>query len=193
MITVYTVGHSNHPIEKFLGLLTTAGITAIADVRSRPYSRRHPQFNRETLAASLKGQGIAYVFVGQELGARSEDPDCYMNGQVQYERLARTPSFKTGIDRVLNGAKMYRVALMCAEREPLECHRTLLVSRALERCGVRIEHLLADGEIEPQADTLSRLVASLGLDKADLFADGAARIEEACRLQEAKVAYIKEG
>lgn len=192
VITIYTVGHSNHTIEKFLGLLSKAGITAIADVRSRPYSRRHPQFNRETLAGSLKAQGIAYVHVGEELGARSQDPDCYVNGRVQYERLAGSSNFKLGIERVLNGARSYRVALMCAEREPLECHRTLLVSRALERSGVHIEHVLADGSIEPQSQTMARLVASLGLDKADLFADAAARVEEACRLQEARVAYIRE-
>lgn len=192
MSTIYTVGHSNHAIEKFIALLTHAGISAIADVRSRPYSRRYPQFNKEALAGSLKAHGIAYVFVGRELGARSEDPDCYVDGQVQYERLARTALFKSGIERVLNGAASYRLALMCAEREPLDCHRTLLVSRALERRGVQIEHLLADGAIEPQTKTLARLVASFGLDKADLFADASERIEEACRLQERKAAYIRQ-
>jgi uncharacterized protein (DUF488 family) len=189
--TIYSVGHSNHSLEKFIGLLMAAGITAIADVRSRPYSRRHPQFNKEALAASLKRHAIAYVFVGQELGARAEDPECYVNGQVQFERLARTRSFEAGIERVLNGAKAFRVAIMCAEREPLDCHRTLLVSRALERSGARIEHLLADGRIESQADTLARLVTSLGLDKADLFADRAERVEEACRLHAPKIAYIR--
>ena len=113
---LYTVGHSNHPIEKFIGLLTANGINAVADVRSRPFSRRHPQFNKERLAAQLAQHGIAYVFLGKELGARSEDPACYEDGKVQYPRLAATAAFKTGIERVLAGAEKFRLALMCAEK-----------------------------------------------------------------------------
>lgn len=127
MTTLYTVGHSNHSFEKFISLLTANGVTAVADVRSRPFSRRHPQFNEERLAAALAQQGIAYVFLGRELGARPEDPSCYENGKVQYERLSATPAFKAGIERALAGAEKFRVALMCAEKEPLDCHRTLLV------------------------------------------------------------------
>jgi uncharacterized protein (DUF488 family) len=191
LITLYTVGHSNHPIEKFVGLLTAHGIGAVADVRSRPFSRRHPQFNKDRLAAHLAQHGIAYVFLGRELGARSEDPDCYENDKVQYPRLAATASFKTGIDRVLAGAQKYRVALMCAEKEPLDCHRTLLVSRALEQTGVAILHILADGCLEPQEKTMSRLVDMVGLAKEDMFHDRAELIAAACKLREDKIAYIK--
>jgi uncharacterized protein (DUF488 family) len=191
LATLYTVGHSNHPIEKFIGLLTANGITAVADVRSRPYSRRHPQFNKERLAATLSQQGIAYVFLGRELGARSEDPSCYENGKVQYPRLAATPMFKTGIERVLAGAEKFRVALMCAEKEPLDCHRTLLVSRALERTGACIAHILADGSVESQEKTMSRLIDLVGLSKEDLF-EGSDLIAAACRLREDKIAYVKE-
>jgi hypothetical protein len=88
---LYTVGHSNHPIDKFLDLLTGNGISAVADVRSQPFSRRFPQFNKERLAASLSERGIAYVFLGKELGARSDDESCYEDGRVQYPRLAATP------------------------------------------------------------------------------------------------------
>jgi uncharacterized protein (DUF488 family) len=190
LATLYTVGHSNHSIEKFISLLTANGITAVADVRSRPFSRRHPQFNKERLAAALAQQDIAYVFLGKELGARSEDPSCYENGKVQYPRLAATPAFKAGIERVLAGATKFRVALMCAEKEPLDCHRTLLVSRALESAGASIVHILADGGVEPQEKTMSRLIDLVGLSKEDLFQRGDL-IAAALRLREEKIAYVK--
>jgi uncharacterized protein (DUF488 family) len=189
--TIYTVGHSNHAIEKFLSLLKDNAITAIADVRSRPFSRRYPHFNKERLCATLAENGIAYVFVGAELGARSDDESCYEGGQVQYQRLAATPLFKQGIDRVLVGAKKFRVALMCAEKEPLDCHRTLLVSRALEKRNVAIAHILADGSIENQPQTMTRLIDMVGLGGDDMFIDAAALAEQACRLRESKIAYVK--
>jgi len=191
LVQLYTVGHSNHPIEKFIGLLTANGITAVADVRSRPFSRRHPQFNKERLAAQLMQHGIAYVFLGKELGARSEDPACYEDGKVQYPRLAATAAFKAGIERVLAGAEKFRVALMCAEKEPLDCHRTLLVSRALESTGVSIMHILADGSVEPQDKTMSRLIDLVGLSKQDLFRERSDLIAAACELREDKIAFVK--
>ena len=125
------------------------------------------------------------------MGARSEDPSCYENGKVQYPRLAATPVFKAGIERVLAGAAKFRLALMCAEKEPLDCHRTLLVSRALESAGASIAHILADGSLEPQEKTMSRLIDLVGLSKEDLFHDSDL-IAAACRLREDKIAYVKE-
>jgi uncharacterized protein (DUF488 family) len=191
MLEIYTVGHSNHPIEKFVRLLTGNGITAIADVRSRPFSRRHPQFNKDKLAATLAEHGIAYLFLGQELGARSDDPSHYEGGKVQYSRLAATALFKSGIERVREAAKEYRLALMCAEKEPLDCHRTLLVARALEASGASILHILSDGNIEPQPQTMLRLVGMVRLPKDDLFQDHAALVDAACKLREDKIAYVK--
>jgi uncharacterized protein (DUF488 family) len=190
LATLYTVGHSNHSIEKFIGLLTANGVTAIADVRSQPFSRRYPQFNKGRLAAALAQQGIAYVFLGKELGARSEDPSCYENGRVQYGRLAATLLFKTGIERVLAGTEKFRIALMCAEKEPLDCHRTLLVSCALQSAGASIAHILADGSVEPQERTMARLIDLVGLPKEDLF-QRSDLIMAACRLREQKIAYVK--
>ena len=191
MATLYTIGHSNHPIEEFIGLLTANGITAIADVRSRPYSRRYPQFNKDRLAARLAEHHIAYVFLGKELGARSDDPSCYEAGKVQYQRLAATELFQSGIQRVLAGAEKYRVALMCAEKEPLNCHRTLLVSRALEKTQASVTHVLSDGSLEPHDQTMSRLIDLVGLSKEDLFRDRAALIAAACKLREDRVAFVK--
>ncbi len=191
-ITVYTVGHSNHAIERFLELLTRNGITAVADVRSHPYSRHNPQFNKEVLTAALKTRGIAYVFVGKELGARSDDPACYEAGKVRYGRLAQTPIFKAGIERVLSGARQYRIALMCAEKEPLDCHRTVLVGRALEQRGAAIVHILADGSTEIQPQTMSRLLDLVGLPQADMFRTRDELVGAACELREQKIAYVDE-
>jgi uncharacterized protein (DUF488 family) len=189
-VMIYTVGHSNHSTEKFVSLLTANGVSAVADVRSTPFSRRNPQFKRDALAAELKRHDIAYVFVGKELGARSEDLSCYENGKVRYDRLADTSLFKAGIERILTGSEKYRVALMCAEKEPLNCHRTLLVSRALEAKGAAIMHILPDGSLEPQQKTMSRLVEMTGLPGEDIFKNRDELINEACKLRESKIAYV---
>lgn len=189
-ITVYTVGHSTHPVDRFLDLLVANDVTAVADVRSSPFSRHNPQFNKDVLRAALFRRKISYVFVGKELGARSDDPSCYEDGQVQYARLAATELFKSGIERVMSGAQKYRVALMCAEKEPLDCHRTLLVSRALESRDVSIMHILSDGSIEPQSKTMSRLLDIVGLPQDDMFRSHKSLVETACKLREQKIAYV---
>ena len=187
-ITIYTVGHSTHTFEKFLELFERNGVTAIVDVRSNPFSRHNPQFNKDTLSAELKKHGIAYVFLGKELGARSDDPSCYEGGKVSYSRLTQTPIFKAGIERVLNGARKYRIALMCAEKEPLDCHRTFLVSRELDKRGVSIVHILSDGSTETQSQTMRRLVGS----QLDMFRIYDEQVELACKEREQKIAYVDE-
>ena len=168
------------------------GITAVADVRSSPFSRHNPQFNKDRLPKDLKQRDIAYVFVGKELGARSDDSSCYEKGKIRYGRLADTSIFKAGIERVLSGARKYRVALMCAEKEPLDCHRTLLVSRALEQRGVSILHILPDGSTELQAQTMCRLLDLTGLPQVDMFCSHDQLIERACEMREAKIAHVDE-
>lgn len=189
---VLTIGHSNQSIERFVALLRQHGVTAVADVRSKPYSRFNPQFSRQALERALRDAGISYVFLGKELGARSEDPACYEGGRVSYDRLSRTDLFREGLDRVKKGAVAHRIALMCAEKEPLECHRTLLVSRALDRDGVLVAHILADGRLESHHDSLIRLLAVVGLPAEDLFKSQDELIEQACGKQEIRVAYIDE-
>jgi uncharacterized protein (DUF488 family) len=189
---IYTIGHSNHPLERFLGLLQPHGITAVADVRSTPYSRFNPQFRREKLQAALATVGIQYVFLGQELGARSQDPACYdSEGRVSYAKLARTELFRKGIARLRTGLADHRISLLCAEREPLECHRTILVARELVREGVEVTHILGDGSLESHEHALQRLTASLKLGAADLFSDSADLVEHAYDVQAARIAYVK--
>ncbi|MFA6240974.1 MAG: DUF488 domain-containing protein [Candidatus Hydrogenedentales bacterium] len=167
--TVFTIGHSNHPLEAFIALLQQHAIACLCDVRSAPVSKYNPQFHRNSLVAALPEHGIAYLFLGKELGARSNDPECYVDGKVQYDRLAATPLFGQGLERVLQEAATRRIALMCAEKDPLDCHRTILVSRRLVERGCEVQHILADGALEPHAEAVRRLRRQLGIADADLF------------------------
>lgn len=164
---IFTVGHSNHSLERFLHLLAGARITAIADVRSKPHSRWSPQFNKHALASALGRQDIAYVFLGRELGGRPEDPALLLNGKPDYDAMARSESFRSGIERIIEGAKTHRIALMCAERDPLDCHRFLLVGRHLASRSLPVAHILASGDVEAQGQTESRFRARNPVD--DLF------------------------
>jgi uncharacterized protein DUF488 len=183
--TVFTIGHSTHPEERFIALLRQHEITAVCDVRSKPYSRLNPQFNRQAMENTLREAGINYVFLGKELGARSDDPACYQNGRVQYERLAQTGLFQQGIERVRFGmAKGFRIALMCAEKEPLECHRTILVARHLTFLGIHVQHILPDGSLEKHDEAIQRLARQLRVPEAHMFRSEEDVIMDAYRLQE---------
>lgn len=188
--TVFTIGHSTNPQERFIALLRQHGITALCDVRSKPYSRMNPQFNREELKEALLAQGIEYRFLGKELGARSNDPNCYENGKVKYDRLADTELFRYGLKRILRGMRDdFRIALMCAEKEPLECHRTILVARHLVALGVTVEHILADGSLENHDAALNRLARMINLREPDLVHSRDHLIADAYRKQGERIAY----
>ncbi|MEG4800421.1 DUF488 domain-containing protein [Microcoleus sp. ARI1-B5] len=157
---LFTIGHSNHSIEAFLLLLKQHGITAVADVRSHPFSGYLPHFNKSEIAASLSAVGIQYVFLGQELGARPEDLSCYDNsGKALYDRIAATPLFAAGIQRLLKGAANYKISLMCAEKDPLTCHRTILVCHQVKEFNLPIHHILSDGTLEAHPDLEARLLS----------------------------------
>lgn len=190
MSTVLTIGHSTLQIDKFLALLVKNNITAVADVRSSPYSRHQPQYNREQLKRSLRSSNVKYVFLGDELGARSKDEDCYRNGRVQYELLAQTSLFQAGIARLRHGVRSQRIALMCAEREPLDCHRTVLVARVLDGMGINIVHIHSDGRLETHQDAMDRLLDKVGLPRGDLFRSRAELVSDALSRQEVRIAYV---
>jgi uncharacterized protein (DUF488 family) len=192
---ILTIGHSNHAFEAFLELLRMHGVTTCVDVRSAPRSRRLPHFDRERLRDALAQHGIAYLFLGRELGGRPSDPACYEEGQVRYAKLGCTPLFQTGLEQLIQRASAAerpdRPALLCAEREPLECHRTLLIARELEARGCAVSHIHADGQLETQQQALSRLLVQLQT-LPDLFRTRAQAIDEACALWERRIAYVEE-
>jgi uncharacterized protein (DUF488 family) len=193
MQQLFTVGHSSQSIGEFIASLQRHAIAVVADVRSRPYSRRFPHFSRERLQATLKAVDIGYVFLGRELGARRDEPECYVDDQARYDRIAKLPAFADGIDRVLDGARQYRVALMCAEQDPVTCHRTILVCHELERHGVAITHIHRGGMLETQQEAQLRLVAEeLGArEQSDLFTaeDAPQRLERAYARRAQRIAY----
>lgn len=186
---LFTIGHSNIAAERFIALLRGAGVEAIADVRSIPASRFCPWFSAKNLAPLLAGANVAYVFFGEELGGRPRDPALYCDGVADYEAMAQRPSFQTGLDRLLTMAGERRLGLMCSERDPLDCHRCLLVARALAARGVRIGHILHHGEIESHIATERRLLKAAGED-GDLFVTGHnERLAAAYRRRSRAVAY----
>ncbi len=185
---LYTIGHSSHSLETLMSLLRGAEVTAVCDVRSQPCSRLHPHFGRERLRDALRDAGIGYVFLGKELGGRTGDASCYLDGQIQYDRVAQTATFRQGLDRVLEGARSYRVTLLCAEKDPLQCHRTLLVARQLAAGGAEVQHILTNGSLESQDQADARLLAELGM-TSDMFRSRSETIDEAYRRRAAAVAY----
>lgn len=191
---VLTVGHSNHSPEAFLRLLLRHNVDQVVDVRSTPYSRYAPHFNHESLNGILENVGIGYTFMGEGLGGRPTDRLCYdANGRVLYNRIADTDPFDDGIRRIIRGADERRLALMCTEKEPLECHRTLLIARTLTERGVAVAHILADGSLENHDTTMDRLMDMLNLPhNGDMFRSRADVIADALDNQAQKVAYIGE-
>lgn len=188
---LYTIGHSTHSLDRLIELFGGHDVTAVADVRSHPYSRYNPQFNRETFKAHLKAHGIEYVFLGVELGARSQDPACYREGQVRFELVAKTALFKEGLARVHKGMKTHRIGLMCAEKDPLFCHRTILVCRHLRAPDIQINHILEDGTIERHQDAERRLMEILRVPASTLFTTYEQELERAYDIQGKKIAYVE--
>jgi uncharacterized protein (DUF488 family) len=163
----------------------------VADVRSSPFSKFNPQFNREPLQNVLRRAGIEYVFMGKELGARSPIADCYVDGKVQFDRVARTPLFKQGLQRLRAGIDTYNICLLCAEKDPIACHRTILVCRNMRAGDVRIQHILENGDIEDHRDTEMRIRREHNLEQSDLFDSDDALVEKAYDLQGKKIAYTE--
>jgi uncharacterized protein (DUF488 family) len=182
-----TIGHSNLTADAFMALAQGSGVTAIADVRSVPFSRRFPWFTGPKLAARLQGADIAYLPFGDALGGRPRDPALYSDGAADYEKMAASAPFRAGLDRLGEAMGRFRLCLMCAEREPLDCHRCLLVARALSESGSRVGHILVDGTIEPHAATEERLLGRAGA-ADDLFGNRATRLAQAYRDRARKVA-----
>lgn len=190
MNELFSVGHSDLSSESFVRLLQDAEITAVADVRSTPYSSRNPQFNREVLQNSLKSEGISYVFLGNELGARRDESEseCYVEGRAKYELISKSTLFLSGLERIRSGLKTHKIAMMCSEKDPLTCHRTILICRQL-RNEFQIKHILEDGLIEEHSDLEHRLLNLVGVQKEDMFHSFDDLVARAYQKQAEKIEY----
>jgi uncharacterized protein (DUF488 family) len=168
---LFSIGHSNIAAERFLAMLQDAGVSAVADVRTMPFSRWFPWFSQKALAARLARAGVSYAALGDTLGGRPRSEALYRDGVADYEAMAAQPEFRAALDRLAEEAARSRICLMCEEREPLDCHRCLLVARHLAVRGIAVGHVLYDGTVEPHAVTEQRLLALDG-EACDLFAAG---------------------
>ena len=192
--TVFTIGHSNHTIDEFLFLLEKHNITAIADVRSAPYSRFNPQFNKELINTVLTNNRIKYVFLGKELGARPRDESCYTGNQVDFNILKNKAFFVDGINRIIDGIEHdHRIAIMCSEKEPLSCHRTILICRYLKRYDLDIKHILYNGSIESHQEIETRLMHDTKVEPTLFDQDTEVLINSAYDIQSEIISYVKEG
>ncbi len=188
--SLFTIGHSDHHIDHFLDLLREYRVDAVADVRSQPYSRHQPQFNRESLAEVLKTIDAKYVFLGRELGARRSEPESYDGGRARYDLIRHLPAFQDGLARIQRGVESNRIALLCAEKDPVTCHRTVLVCRELRALPIDILHIREDGLCETTAAIETRLLRLWRLQDADLFSERTALVELAYDKQAERIAYV---
>ncbi|MGD9159886.1 MAG: DUF488 domain-containing protein [Desulfobacteraceae bacterium] len=186
---LFTIGYSPHIHDSFLRVLKKHKITAVADVRSSPYSKFKPEFNKDQLAKFLSKHGIVYVFLGDLCGARVDDPSCYVNGKVDYTLVAENPKFKEGLTRIINGMEKFRIALMCAEKDPITCHRTILICRNLTPKGINIKHILSTGKTESHEESEQRLLKIFDLNHPDMFRSEQQRLNDAYFRQGEKIAY----
>lgn len=189
-MTLFTIGHSTHDCTKFLGLLKQHGIEVVADVRTRPFSR-FPWFCGPALKKELKANGFRYVFLGDELGARRVEREVYIGPRADYELIARTPAFQSGFERLREGVAKFRVALMCAEKDPLDCHRTVLVCRHAKEFA-EIFHIHADGRLETHADAEVRMMSRYVSPEGDMFRSRIELLNEAYRRRGEEINYVEQ-
>jgi uncharacterized protein (DUF488 family) len=157
---LFSIGHSNHELARLIALFRNAGVTAVADVRSQPFSQRCPQFNRPDLARELAQQEIAYAYLGEQLGGRPANQSLYdIDGRVDYERVRKLPAFQQGLDRLCQGLESFAVAMLCSEEDPLVCHRGLMIAPALVERGLRPVHIRGSGVHETSSEFEDRLLA----------------------------------
>lgn len=150
---LFTVGHSTNEKEHFLKILKQNNVEYILDVRSTPYSRHAPQYNREELNAYLKANGIQYAHMGRHFGARQSDPALYNEaGYLDFERVRVSENFIKGKENVKLGLKKFNIALMCTEKHPIDCHRAIMVARGFELDDIPVQHILNDGSLLSQGE-----------------------------------------
>jgi uncharacterized protein (DUF488 family) len=156
-LSVFTIGHSKHPIEKFLGLLREHGVEVLVDARSQPFSRFSPQFSRKALERAVTQASIRYLFMGDPLGGRPEPRECYgADGKIDYDLVEAQDFYLRGIERLLDGIARFRVCILCAEEDPTRCHRRLLITRTLVRRGVDVRHIRGSGTVETEGELEAR-------------------------------------
>jgi uncharacterized protein (DUF488 family) len=195
--TLYTVGHSTHDIGHFLDLLKAYGVNCVVDVRTLAASRFNPQYNKGALSASLRDVGVTYIHMPEEFGARHTDPSLLTDGRVDFGKVRNSATFKRGVERLRHGVnKGFKIALMCAEADPLECHRFSMISVALKN-EFEVLHILKDKSIITNIDLESELLKKFKkkILTSDLFQQvhtHQERLAAAYKLQNMEIGYSSE-
>ena len=171
MNRIFTIGYSTHTLDDFIRLLRKFDVSATLDVRSNPYSQFTPQFNKASIQHALNQVDISYEFAGELLGARSPDPSVYVSGSVDFGALSVSDPYRQGINRISEVSDDQNVAIICTEKDPIACHRGVLITRSLVEGGFDVEHILGSGELESHSDMEDRMVIESGLPYATLFDD----------------------
>jgi len=155
---LFTIGYGSRSLDRLAESLRGHGVECLVDVRSAPYSRFRPEFSRVNLEPLLGARGLRYVFQGDSLGGRPEDPDCYVDGKVDYDQVRRRAAFQKGLDRLEKALEQgMRVSLLCSEGRPEECHRSKLIGVALAERGIAVAHIDEDGVLVTQEQVIERL------------------------------------
>ncbi len=199
-MSLFTIGHTNHTHEEFIRLLKQYNINYLLDVRSTPYSKFTDQFNREVICKVLMDNGISYNYMGKYFGARQEDRSLYTpEGYLDFEKMRASERFKIGLQNVKKGLNSgNNIALMCTEKDPFDCHRTIMVSRGFELEGIAVSHIHSDGHLESQEEINRRLIKNLekaekvDIHQTSLFEPQKSEdewLEEAYRLRNKEIGY----
>lgn len=194
---IYTIGHTNHSIEQFVALLRNYKINCVIDVRSTPFSKYTPQFNENNLKAELNRRGIYYINMGNEFGARRKNKELYtVDGYLDFEKTRKDVEFLNGIERIKQGCnKGFTITLMCTEKDPFDCHRTIMVSKGLKDKGFKVNHILPNMVIETQESIEERLLNKYYPNRLQLSFDITTNltddemIEEAYRKRNKEIGY----
>jgi len=197
---LYTIGHSQHDLDYFIHMLKTYGINYLLDVRSTPYSQFAANYNREQIKAVLNDVEIQYTFMGTYFGARPDDKELYTKeGYLDFEKARKAERFQTGVENVVKGIRAgNKIALMCTEKDPIECHRAIMVARTFYERGIDVQHIMADGVLQSHDVLEQRLLNMYCPDRhqISLFEDSKTDEEclrEAYQRHNAKIGYHKDG
>lgn len=187
---IYTIGHSSMSSGSFIMTLRAVGVTLVADVRSHPYSRAFPEFGRERLRADLEASQLSYMFLGDELGGRPQDPTCYdQEGRVDYEKVKEKEFFRRGIEILCEKGSAETVCVMCVEKDPLKCHRGILIARQLTMEGVEVLHVVDDKRLVAHRTLEDRIVLARSRGTGNLFSSREEELNEAYASWGRKIAY----
>ena len=149
MIEIYTIGHSNHDLLDFLDILKKYDVKLLVDLRSDPYSKYAPQFNKSEFQQHVEAAGIKYRYSGSSIGGKPKDSSLFTSsGKPDYDKLAATQPFQDELKAIVALAEKTRIALMCSEGNPTECHRERIIAPVLKSMGVKVVHIMPDGNTE---------------------------------------------